>query len=326
MHSTRREFLAMAGAATLLAASPGAVRAQAKLDAVKIFVGFTPGTTPDVLARKVAEKLTRGYAHSALVENRVGAGGQLAVTATKASPGDGSGVLLTAMSILGVYPYTYKKLPYDPVADLAPVSMGATFDYGIGVGPAVPESVKDVRDLMAWYRANPGSTSIGSPATGSTLHFAAVMLGKAAGLNLTHVGYKGSGPAIQDMLGGTLPALCTPLGTLLNQPKLRVLGTSGARRSPFTPQAPTLLEQGFKDMVFSEWYGFYLPATASPATVARLNAALREALAAQDVIETLTTFGMEAAPSSPEQLKTALREAQATWAPIVKATGFTADS
>ncbi|PZQ73116.1 MAG: twin-arginine translocation pathway signal protein [Variovorax paradoxus] len=326
MHSTRREFIATAGAATLLAASPRAAMAQAKLDTVKIFVGFTPGTTPDVLARKVADKLTRSYAHSALVENRLGAGGQLAVTATKAAPGDGSGVLLTAMSILGVYPYTYKKLPYDAVTDLAPVSMGATFDYGIGVGPAVPESVKDVRDLMAWYRANPGNMSIGSPATGSTLHFTGVMLGKAAGLNLTHVGYKGSGPAIQDMLGGTLPALCTPLGTLLNQPKLRVLGTSGARRSPFTPQAPTLVEQGFKDMVFSEWYGFYLPANASAATVARLNAALREALAAQDVIETLTTFGMEAAPSSPEQLKTALREAQALWAPIVKETGFTADS
>src|SRR5690606_32841806 len=104
-------------------------------------------------------------------------------------------LLLTPMSMLGVYPFTYKKLPYDPAADVTPVSMGASFDYGIAVGPGVPESVKDIPGLMAWFKANPAKANIGSPATGSTLHFTAVTLGRAAGVEVTHVGYRGSTPA-----------------------------------------------------------------------------------------------------------------------------------
>lgn len=326
MSLTRRRFGALstaAAAAALLGPMPS--RSQG-LETARIFTGFPAGSTPDVLARKVGDRLTRGYARAAIVENRLGAGGQLAVTAVKGLPADGSNILLTPMSMLGVYPYTYRKLPYDPVADLTPVSMGVSFDYGIGVGPGVPESVQTMADLMAWYKANPTRANMGSPATGSTLHFVTVMLGRAAGIELTHVGYKGSGPAIQDMLGGTLPALCTPLGSFLNQPRLRVLATSGPQRSRFTPEVPTLAEQGFKDMVYREWYGFYLPAKASPEAVARLNTALREALAAPDIVKTLASFGMESAPSSPAQLAQALKESMERWGPVVRSIGFTADS
>lgn len=325
MNFTRRQFLAGTAAAAGAAIYPPAM-AQSGLDMVRIFIGFPAGSTPDVLARKVGDRLSKGYARAVVVENRSGAGGQLALTAVKGTPADGSNILLTPMSMLGVYPYTYKKLPYDPVADFAPVSMGVTFDYGIAVGPAVPESVKNMSDLMAWFKANPARMNMGSPATGSALHFVTVMLGRAAGIDLTHVGYKGSGPAVTDMLGGNLPAFCSPLGTFLNQPKLRVLATSGSERSRFTPNVPTLAEQGFKDMIYREWYGFYLPAKASPEAVRGLNAALRDALGSRDIIDTLATFGMEAAPSTPEQLAAALQESQKRWGPIVKSIGFSADS
>ncbi len=304
---------------------PAAGWAQS-IDTARILVGFPAGSTPDVLARKVGDHLAKGYCRSAVVDNRTGAGGQLAVSATKSAAPDGANILLTPMSMLGVYPHTYKKLPYDPMADLTPVSMGVTFDFAIGVGPGVPESVRNINDLMAWYKAHPDKASIGSPATGSTLHFTSVLLGRAAGVDITHVGYRGSGPAISDMLGGNLPALCSPLGSFLNQPKLRVLATCGAARSRFTPDVPTLAEQGLREVVYSEWYGFYLPAKAPSATVGRLNTALREALALPDIVQTLATFGMESAASTPEQLAATLQTDIQRWGAIVKSIGFTADN
>lgn len=306
------------------------VRAQQdRFDTARVIHGFPAGTTPDVIARKVGDKLVGGYARSVVVESRTGAGGQLAVSAIKSAAPDGTNILLTPMSMLGVYPYTYKKLPYDPVADLTPVSMGAIFDYGIAVGPAVPESVKSIPDLMAWYKANPSRASIASSAAGSPLHFVGLMTGRAAGIELTHVAYRGTTPAIHDMLGGTMPALCGPLGTflpLMAEGKIRVLASSGSKRSRFTPNVATLVEQGYKDLVFSEWYAFYVPAKTHPDIVRRLNGELQKALQSTDVIESLASFGMEAAPSSPDQLAVALKKELAIWGPIVKSIGFTADN
>ena len=298
---------------------------------MRIFVGFPAGTTPDALARKVGDKLVQtAQARADVVEDRAGAGGQLGVTALKNAPTDGVSMLLTPMSMLGVYPFTYKKLPYDPVADLTPVCMGASFDYGIAVGTAVPDSVKDIAGLMAWYKANPGKPHIGSPGTGSTLHFTGITVGKSAGVELEHVGYRGSPPAIQDLIGGTLPALCSPLGTFLGyiapDSKIRVLASSGAQRSRFTPQVSTLVEQGFRNLVFTEWYGFYLPAKAPEDQVQQLNAALNQALKSPDVIEALHGFGMESSPSTPAEVETALQRDGRVWGLVVKCIGFTADS
>jgi tripartite-type tricarboxylate transporter receptor subunit TctC len=128
------------------------------------------------------------------------------------------------------------------------------------------------------------------------------------------------------MLGGNLPALCSPLGSFLNQPKLRVLATSGARRSRFMPHVPTLAEQGFSDMVYSEWYGFFVPAKTPAERVRALSAALREAITSPDVVAALATFGMDAAPSTPEELARALADDTRRWGAIVKAIGFTAES
>lgn len=329
MSLNRRDFLSATGAALLLGQHNGAL-AQG-IDTARIYVGFPAGTTPDILARKIGEKLVQGgYARAVIVENRAGAGGQLGVVSVKGTPADGAHILLTPMSMLGVYPFTYKKLPYDPQNDLTPVTMGVSFDYGIAVGPMVPDSVKDIPGLMAWFKANPDKASIASPAPGSTLHFTGVTLGRNAGVELTHVGYKGSPPAIQDMLGGTLPALVSPLGSFLTYmgpgSKIRVLATSGAKRSRFTPNVPTLVEQGIKDMAYNEWYGFYLSAKAPTDVVRRLNGALHQALKAQDIVDSLASFGMEPTPGTPEELNAALQRDLKIWGPIVKSIGFTVDS
>jgi tripartite-type tricarboxylate transporter receptor subunit TctC len=326
MSIQRRHFLASA-AATAFALPFERALAQSGIDTAKIVVGFPPGLTPDVLARKVGEYLTKdGYAKALIVDNKPGAGGQLGVTAVKAAAPDGATILLTPMTMLGVFPHTYKQLPYDPMADLVPVSKGVTYDYGIAVGPMVPESVKTIHDLMTWFKANPTLANMGSPGAGSTLHFVIVMLARASGVNITHVAYKGSSAAVQDMIGGTLPALCSPFGTFMNQPRMRVIATSGAWRSRFIPEVPTLAEQGFKDLVYDEWYGFFLPAKTPAGIVNKLNAALTTALKQKDTIDTLASFGMESTPSSPEQLGAALKADTERWGAIVKSIGFSAES
>jgi tripartite-type tricarboxylate transporter receptor subunit TctC len=329
MNPHRRDFL-HAAAAALMTGLHTRASAQA-LDIARIYVGFPAGTPPDFWARKIGEKLVQNaYAKTVIVENRAGAGGQLGVLGVKGAPPDGAHILLTPMSMLGVYPFTYKKLPYDPINDLTPVSMGMSSDIAIAVGPMVPESVKDVAGLMSWFKANPDKANIASPGSGSTLHFTGITLGRAAGVELTHVGYRGAPPALQDMIGGSLAALAATVGsfrTLMGpDSKIRMLATSGAKRSPFTPNVPTLAEQGFKDMVYNEWSGFYLPAKAPAAVVSRLNLALHQALKSPDIVEFLTASGVEATPSTPEELAAALLREMKLWGPIVKAIGFTADS
>lgn len=328
--SPHRRALLCSAAAALMGGVHSHASAQA-LEIVRIHVGFPAGTPPDIWARKIGEKLVQNaYAKTVIVENRAGAGGQLGVLGVKGAPPDGAHILLTPMSMLGVYPFTYKKLPYDPINDLTPVSMGMSTDIAIAVGPMVPESVKDIAGLMFWFKANPEKANIGSPGPGSTLHFTGITLGRAAGVELTHVGYRGAPPALQDMIGGSLAALAATLGSFraLMRPdsKIRLLATSGARRSPFTPNVPTLAEQGFKDMVYNEWSGFYLPAKAPAAVVNRLNLALHQALKSPDIVEFLSASGVEATPSTPEELAAALQREMKLWGPIVKAIGFTADS
>lgn len=328
MNTQRRSLVQTIGATLLAGGGFGSAKARTQ-ELAKIIVGFPAGSAIDAAARRVAEKLMPAYARSAVVDNRAGAGGQLAVTAMKTQAADGSALLITPMSILGVYPHTYRKLPYDPIADLTPVSQGVIFDYGFAVGTAVPESVKTVPEFMSWCKANPGKASIGSPATGSTLHFTGIMLGRAAGVDITHVGYRGSQAAVQDLIGGQLPALVCPLGELIRHlpgGKVRALATSGANRSRFTPNVPTLVEQGFRDFAFSEWFGFYLPAKAREEVVQSLNRAIRLALNAPGISEGLAPFGLECAPSSPDSLVQVLKADTERWGPIVKTVGFIADN
>jgi tripartite-type tricarboxylate transporter receptor subunit TctC len=324
----RRRFLA-ACAAGALAPAPRLAGAQALPETAKILAGFAPGGTVDVTARRIADKLRDTVAKSVVVENRTGAGGQLALSALKASPADGQTFLVTSMSMLGIYPHTYKKLPYDPAADFQPVSQAVRFDFGFAVGPMVPAAVGTLQEFIAWCSANPALANFGSPAAGSVPHFVGELFSRAATAGLKHVPYRGTQPAIQHLMGGQIAAVSGPVGEFLQHlgsGKVRLLATSGAVRSKFAPGVATYAEQGFKDIVFDEWFGIYLPAKTAPETVGKLAAALRKALSSPDMADALAQMGLEARPSTPAELAALLKKDTERWAALIKTIGFSAES
>ncbi len=299
------------------------------MDTLRIVTGFPPGGTSDTICRRVADRLRGSYAKTAVVENRTGAGGQLAVDLMRSSPADGTTLLQTPASMLMIYPHIYRKLSYDPFADVTPVSLGCTFEFGFAVGPMVPASVRSIPDFLAWCKANPAQANFGSPAAGSVPHFIGVLAGRAGGIDLRHVPFRGTQPAILDMIGGQIAAVSGPVGEFTQHVaagKCRLLATSAPQRSRFAPDVPTYAEQGLKDLQFREWFGFFMPGKTPANIVKRTNLALREALASKEVVDGLAVMGLDAASSTPEELGKLLRDGYDLWGPIVKSIGFTADS
>jgi tripartite-type tricarboxylate transporter receptor subunit TctC len=331
---TRRSLVRASGAAVAVAtlgSLAGRAGAQAaQLESIRIVTGFPPGGTSDTLCRRVAEGLKNTpYTKVAIVENKPGAGGQIAVQSMKGAATDGSIILQTPASMLMIYPHVYKKLAYDAFADVTAVSLGSVFDFGFCVGPAVPDNIKDLAGFLAWCKANPDKANFGSPGAGSVPHFIGVLMGQAGGIELKHVPYRGTQAAIQDLIAGQVQAVSGPVGEFtqhVNAGKIRYLGVSGEARSRFAPGVPTFAEQGYKDLVFSEWFGFFAPGGTPPAVVQRANGALRAALAQKDVVEGLAVMGLESKSSTPEELAKLLKESYDRWGPIVKKIGFTADS
>jgi tripartite-type tricarboxylate transporter receptor subunit TctC len=325
----RRDFVKQAAAIAALAAGlPLAARAQ-NLELAKILCGFPPGGTSDAMSRRLAERLRGNYAGNVVVENKPGAGGQIGVTTLKDSPADGSVMLLTPSSMLSVYPYVYKSLPYKPETDVQPVSIACWFDHALGVGPGVPESVRTVKDFIAWCKANPTKANYGSPGAGSMPHLVAALLSKVTGQELKHIPYRGSAPGIQDLLGGQISAMSSPIGDYLphlKSGKLRVLAVSGDKRNQFVPDVPTYTQQGFPQIKVREWYGVFLPGKASPEVVRRAAAYLQPALAHPEMAGALAAFGMEVASSTPAGLGDLLRADTELWARNVKTIGFTPES
>lgn len=327
--TTRRDFTrTLAGTAALTSLGlPLLARAQSTPDLARILVGFPAGGTTDALSRRVADKLRGQYAGNVVVENKPGAGGQIAVSTLKEASADGSTLLLTPSSILSIYPFTYPKLPYK-LEDVAPVSVACFFSHGFGVGPAVPASVKTIKDFLAWAKANPEKGNYGSPAAGSMPHLVAALLAKIANADLKHIPYRGSAPGIQDLLGGQISAMSSPVGDYLpylKTGKLRLLAVSGTKRNPFAPDVPTYREQGYP-ITMREWYGFFLPSKASTQTVRRAAAYLQPALAQPDVVSSLAQLGMEVQSSTPEKLGEWLRADAEEWRRLIKTIGFTAES
>ena len=288
----RRQLLKASAliAAAATAFAPHA-HAQTVIDkTARIVVGFQPGGAADVIARLLAEQLRGTYAPTLIVENKAGAGGRLAAQAVKAGDADGSQFLLTPASILTIYPHVYKKLGYDSLADFTPVSSVASVTFAFSVSPAVPASVKTVADYVAWAKANPKEANYGSPAAGATPHFVGVMLGRAAGVQLNHIPFKGGAPLISDLLGGQVQAGVNVLPEALphhQSGKLRILAVSGAKRSRFLPNVPTMSESGFKDVAATEIFAVFAPSKTPADVVAKLNAAIRTALKAKPMIDGL---------------------------------------
>jgi tripartite-type tricarboxylate transporter receptor subunit TctC len=315
-------------AAAVTAASACASRAQALPANARIVMGAPPGGAGDLMARRLADKLKGLYATNVTVENKAGAGGLLAIAALREAPEDGATLLLAPSSFLSIYPYTYKSLPYHPTTDFAPVSMVCWANHGLAVGPMVPAAVKTLADFIAWAKANPKDAAFGSPAPGSIPHLIGATLAHLSGAPLRHIPYRGSAQALTDLRGGTLAAHSSPVGQFLPHlagGQVRVLAVSGDARSAFVPNVPTYKEQGVS-IVAREWYGLFLHGRASADTVARANAAVRQAVAAPDFKDALAQFGLDPALSSPRELSDMIRADNEEWRDHVKRIGFTAES
>ncbi len=329
---TRRQLLGAASAAALGATLPSRAYAQSQppFNPLRIVTGFPPGGTSDTLCRRLAEAMTNTpYARTAVVDNKPGAGGQLAVEQMKIAPADGSVILQTPASMLMIYPHVYKKLNYNAFEDVTALSLAATFAFGLAVGPAVPDSVKSVPDFVKWAKANPDKSNFGTPGAGSVPHFIGVLLGKAEKFEFKHVPFKGSQPAILDLIGGQISAVSAPEGEFFQHAKagkLRVLATSGPQRSKFMPEIATYQEQGYPTLTAREWFGLFLPGKPTAEVLDRANAAVRPALATKPVIDGLELMGLEATSSSPQELKERLKADHAKWGTVVKEIGFTADA
>lgn len=328
--TTRRQFTQAATAAAILGALPPTlVKAQGMVDTLRIIVGFPPGGTTDAFARRMAEKLRGVYATNVVIESKPGAGGQIGVTTLIGAPADGTAMLFTPGSMITIYPHTYPKLQYKP-SDVLPISTGLYTAFGLGVGPAVPVSVTNVKELIAWVKANPNMGNYGTPGAGSMPHMVAALLDKAAGTNMKQVAYRGSGPAIIELLGGQLPMLSSPIGDYLQHlpgGKLRLLAVTGKTRSRFAPNVPTYVEQGFPELDMEEWFGFFMPAKTPPAIANRMSEALKTLIVAKDVADFAAPLGLvPTASSSIDDFARTVKADSDIWGGYVKRIGFTAES
>jgi tripartite-type tricarboxylate transporter receptor subunit TctC len=290
----------------------------------RVIIGFPAGGSSDVVARLYAERLRGIYAPNLIVEGRVGAAGRIAVEAVKAGEADGSIYLQTPASMLTLQPHVFpRELRYDALTDLVPVSTVCSFPFALAVPASHP--AKTFAELVAWMRAQRGEVPFASPAAGSAPHFLGVMLGKAIGVVVTHVPYRGAVPAIQDLIGGRLPVFVGVLGDVSPQhgSGARMLAISAEQRNPRYPEVPTFAELGHPDLNKDEWFGALLPAQTPAAVVAGLHAAIvqvarsPEMVAALDRLEYLPTVS-----ASPADFAARIRRERDEWGPAVRESGF----
>jgi tripartite-type tricarboxylate transporter receptor subunit TctC len=320
----RRNIVAAALAAVaLIALAPRLARAQLGEQPIRIVFPFAAGGSGDALARVLADAMRAELNRPVIVENRTGAAGRIGVAAVKAAAPDGLTLLLTPIAPVAVYQHVYPSLDYDPIADFAPVTQVATFDFGLAVGPQVPAT--SLKELVEWLKANPAQRSYATPGTGTLPHFFGVLFARAAGLDLTHINYRGSAAALTDLIGGQVPVLVTTTTDLLENHKagrIRVLATSDKARSPFLPDLPTFREAGY-DIEGSGWYGVFAPARTPPEIVERYSRVLAAAVRSPQIKDRLVGFGLAPTGTSAADFAAIQRADSARWAPAVKASGFT---
>lgn len=319
--SSRRRglTLALAGAALAPAARSFAQPLEGSL---KIVVGYAAGGASDRGARLVAELLRDRLGIPVLVENKTGAGGRLSAQLVKATPADQMVLLVGNPAINVVAPLVAGNVGYDPARDFVPVSMTSRYDFAVAVGSAVP--VKEFRHLLAWLRANPEKANFGVPATGSLPHFFSLMIGQAAGLKPTVIGYRGSAPLATDLIGGQIPLAVDTLDSLITlheAGKLRILAVGAAARLTDFPSLPTLKESGLP-LVADGWNALFAPATMPADKVARIASAVQTVMQDPGLQAKFRAARMVPVVASQAQTRQMLADYQARWEPVIKASGF----
>lgn len=297
--------------------------AQTPERTIKVIYPFAPGNAGDAIARIVAERISAVMSMPTIVENRTGAAGRIGGKAVATADPDGSTLLFASSPMMVIYPHSYSALEYSPEKDFAPISLVATFDVTLSVGPQL--SAKTLGELTTWVKANPAQASYGSPGAGGLGHFVAVMYANSAKLELRHVSYRGSAAVITDLVAGQIPFAALPLSDVVElhkAGKIRALATSGTQRSAVLPDVPTFNEAG-ADIVGQGWFALYAPAKTPADLVARLNKAVVEAMTSAPIKERLLKLSMEAKASTPAELAAFQKAETLRWGPVVKASGFT---
>lgn len=319
----RRHLLVTLGAAGLV--PPWAAWAQGQ-QTVKLTVGFPAGATGDRIARAVAPALAAQLGTAVIVDNKAGAGGQLAIEATKHAPADGTTLLQTIGSSMVIYPHTYRSLRYNPFKDFVAVATAATAPIVFVAAPDVP--AKTVAEAVALIKKNSKLAFYGSPAPGSVFHFSGVLLQRALGTDFTHVGYRGSAPLLADVLGSQVPFAFMAPGDIIENHragKLRALAVTGPSRASQLPGVPTFQESGFQDLMNQEWFSYFLAQGTPADTVARYRAALRKVVANEEVRAKLVAAGLVVGEGEAAPLEATMQREYAQWKRIVAEIGFTAD-
>jgi tripartite-type tricarboxylate transporter receptor subunit TctC len=301
--------------------------ATAQDGTVRLVVGYPAGATSDALARVLAEHMQRTLEQTVIVENKVGAGGRIANELVKAAPADGRTLLMTPVATMAIFPHSYAgQLRYDPFKDFAPVAHLSNFQVGLGVAANVP--AKTLREYVDWVKTDPKANGYyASAAAGSIPHFFGVMFAKTAGIELTHVPYKGTAAAMTAIAGGEVGAISTvaaDIKALVTAGKARLLAVAGEQRDASFPDVPTFREQGY-DLVAKPWYGLFAPAGTPAAAVDRIAKAATGAINDPALRRRLVEMGLEPTGQGPDRLAAALKEDYERWGPPIKASGFKGD-
>lgn len=323
MHTNRRHFIAGLTASAI--PWNHALASDRLPGVVKLLAGFPAGGAIDVVARRIGDFVRGVTADAVVVENKSGAGGRIAIDTLRNGPADGSQWLVTPGSMIVIYPHVYARLSYDPVKDLLPVAQIATVPLALAVGPAVPPQVIDLKSFVSWLKANPSATIVGSPAAGNITHFLTYLFEKSMGLKLQHVPYRGSAPAIADLLGGQIPAVINPITDMLPHlagGKLRVIGVTAKERSSFVPDVATFQEQGMPEVLGSEWIAIFAKPGTPAQHVERMSTAVRAALRTPGVKESFAKLALVPAELDGDAVAAKIRSELAGWREVSRTFGF----
>ena len=290
---------------------------------VTLVVPFAPGGSSDLISRLLAQRLTEAFKQQVIVDNRGGGAGFVGMQAVARSAPDGYTLVLGHIGTLAVNPAMFAKLPYNPVADFAPVSLVATVPNILAVNPTVP--ARDLQEFVGLAKARPGALNYGSAGIGSAGHLAMEYLRQRTGIEISHTPYKGTGPMMTDLLSGQTQATFTgapPLIPHIAAGKLRPLAVGSAKRIETLPDVPTVAELGYPGFETSQWYGVLAPAKTPPAIVQKLATEINRALQHPDVIERFKHDGSIPTGSGPEEFAAFIQKEAKTWGDIVKAAGI----
>jgi tripartite-type tricarboxylate transporter receptor subunit TctC len=279
---------------------------------LRMIVPFPPGGVTDIVARAVAVKLAIELGQAVVVENRAGASGVIGAEAGARSPADGYTLVMGNISTLGINPVTFAKLPYDPIASFDPISMVAIQPLIIAVHPSLP--VHSLSELVQYAKSQPGKLNYGT--AGSSIHLAVEFFSTAAGLKMNHIPYKGSAPALTDLIGGQVQVLFDPFSSIypfVASGKVRALAVTTDKRSATAPTLPTVAESGYANFDVSSWQGIVVPAGTPKAVIQRLNRDLVKVLSTPEMKERFAQYSAVTAASTPEAFSSYIKEEMARW-------------